>query len=136
MNGLTIGQVAKLAGVGIETIRFYEREGVIRKASRRESGYREFPSSVVSEIRFIKRAQELGFSLKEITELLKIRVNPKQNCSPVKQKAEAKILEIQRKVRDLKRMQHVLEEVTRACVASRPIAECPILDCFERAAKG
>jgi MerR family copper efflux transcriptional regulator len=132
-GSLTIGQVAKLAGVGIETIRFYEREGIIGKPHRRESGYREFSPNVVSELRFIKRAQELGFSLKEIAELLVIRVDPTENCSPVKRKAEAKISEIRQKIGDLKRMQRVLEKVTRACIASKPITECPILDCFEHA---
>ena len=127
---LTIGRAAKLAGVGIETIRFYEREGIIAKPLRGESGYREFSPDIVTELRFIRRAQELGFTLKEISELLAIRVNPKQNCSPVKTKAEAKISEIRHKIRDLKRIEKVLQEVTRACDASKPIKECPILDCF------
>lgn len=128
---LTIGQVAKLAGVGIETIRFYEREGIIAEPPRRESGYREYDGEIVSRLRFIKRAQDLGFSLKEITELLAISGNPKEKCSKVKARAESKLEEIESKIRDLRRMQKVLHEVTRACVASQPISECPILKCFE-----
>src|SRR3954463_8741057 len=125
-ESFTIGQVAKLAGIGIETVRFYEREGIIQAPQRRESGYREFSQADIEQLRFIKRAQELGFSLKEIAELLAIRVNPKQNCSAVKARAEKKMSEIQKKIRDLKEIQKVLEKVTKACDASKPITECPI----------
>ncbi len=129
---MTIGQVAKAVGIGIETIRFYEREGIIAKPARRESGYRAFSPDVVTQLHFLKRAQELGFSLKEISQLLAIRVDPKQNCSVVKKKAEAKIVEIKQKIRDLKRIEKVLERVTEACQAQRPISECPILECLEK----
>ncbi len=128
---LRIGEVAKQAGVGIETIRFYEREGIIADPPRRESGYREYDPEIVTRLHFIKRAQELGFSLKEISELMALKVNPKQNCSGVKKRAEFKLLEIEKKIRDLKRMQAVLNEVTEACVASKPISDCPILQCFD-----
>jgi MerR family mercuric resistance operon transcriptional regulator len=130
-NSLTIGQVAKAAGVGIETIRFYEREGIIAEPPRRESGYRDYGGEVVTRLRFIKRAQELGFSLKEISGLLALRVNPKENCERVKKRAEAKLEEIDLKIRDLKRIKKVLTEVTVACVASKPISDCPILGAFE-----
>jgi MerR family transcriptional regulator, copper efflux regulator len=130
-RALTIGQVAKLAGVGIQTIRFYEREKVIEEPVRRESGYRQYDEEIVRRLRFIKRAQALGFSLREISSLLALRVNPKESCKGVKKQAEEKLEEIERKIDDLKRMQKVLNDVTRACVASRPIADCPILQCFE-----
>lgn len=130
-QSLTIGQVAKLAQVGIETIRFYEREKVIPEPSRRESGYREYDPEILSRLQFIKRAKDLGFSLKEITELLALRVNGKQDCSGVKKRAEAKLVEIERKISDLKRMQKVLNRVNDACVANKPIADCPILKCFD-----
>jgi MerR family transcriptional regulator, copper efflux regulator len=74
MSTLTIGQVAKEAGVGVETLRYYEREGLVKEPPRRDSGYRQYPEDVVKRIHFIKRAQELGFSLKEIAELLALRV--------------------------------------------------------------
>lgn len=130
-TSLTIGKVAKLTGVGIETIRFYEREGIIEEPPRRESGYREYDPGIVTRLHFIKRAQQLGFSLKEISELLKLRVNPKENCSGVKRRAETKLHEIDGKIRDLKRMRKILAEVTEACVASKPITDCPILKAFE-----
>ncbi len=128
---LTIGKVAKQAGVGIETIRFYEREGIIAEPPRRESGYRVYDQEVVTRIRFIRRAKELGFSLKEISELMKLQVDPKANCSGVKKRTETKLLEIENKIRDLKRMQKILNEVASACVAAKPISDCPILKCFE-----
>jgi Hg(II)-responsive transcriptional regulator len=129
-RALTIGQVAKLANVGIQTIRFYERKKVIEEPLRRESGYREYDEEVVKRLRFIKRAQSLGFSLREISALLAMRVGPKEKCEKVKKQAENKLEEIERKINDLKRMQTVLNEVTRACVASRPLGDCPILRCF------
>ncbi len=128
---LTIGEVAKQAGVGVETIRFYEREGIIAEPPRRESGYREYDDRVVTRIRFIRRAKELGFSLKEISDLMKLQVDPKANCSGVKKRAEAKLQEIENKIRDLKRMQKIFNEVAAACVAAKPISDCPILKCFE-----
>lgn len=128
---LTIGQVAKLAKVGIETIRFYEREGIIDEPPRRQSGYREYDPEIIRHLRFIKRAQELGFSLREISQLVAMRVNPKQDCSGVKRRAESKLDEIAGKIEDLKRMHKVLTAVTQACVASKPITDCPILDCFD-----
>lgn len=132
LTTLSIGQVAKLAGVGIETIRFYEREGIIDEPPRRESGYRIYDREIVTRLQFIKRAQELGFSLKEISGLMALRVNPKENCAKVKRQAESKLEEIENKIRDLKRMQKVLTEVTVACDASKPISDCPILKSFDR----
>lgn len=133
---LTIGEVAKQSGVGIETIRFYEREGIIAEPPRRESGYREYDYEVITRIRFIRRAKELGFSLKEISELMKLKVDPRANCSGVKKRAEAKLEEIENKIRDLKRMQKILNEVAVACVAAKPISDCPILKCFDSPSYG
>lgn len=135
LSTLSIGQVAKLAGVGIETIRFYEREGIIKEPPRRDSGYRMYDPEIIGRLRFIKRAQELGFSLKEIAEMLSLRVKPNQNCEWVKKKAESKLEEIGRKIADLKRMQKILTEVTEACVASKPVADCPILLAFDTPSK-
>ncbi len=129
---LTIGQLAKRAGVGIETIRFYEREGVIEPPARRESGYREFGPDAVARLRFIRRAQELGFSLKEIVELLALKTDTKRDCSGVKRRAMAKIEAVERKLRDLRRIRTQLLTLTAACDESRPIQECPILRAFEK----
>ncbi len=132
MSTLTIGQVAKEAGVGVETLRYYEREGLVKEPPRRVSGYRQYPEDVVKRIHFIKRAQELGFSLKEIAELLALRVDPQTPSLEVKRRAEAKLADIERKVEELLRMKRALEQITQLCTGQGPISDCPILDVLER----
>lgn len=108
MNILSIGQVARRAGVGVETVRYYEREGLLEEPPRRASGYRQYSEQVVKRLHFIKRAQKLGFSLKEITELLQLRVDAQTACEEVRQHAEAKIAEVDRKLIELQRMRQAL----------------------------
>ncbi len=127
MESLTTGQLAQRAGVGVETIRFYEREGLISEPPRRPSGYRDYPPETVARIVFIRRAKDLGFSLKEISELLALRVRPRRNCTVVKQTADAKIADIDAKVAALRRMRRALTQLTKACEARTPTTECPIL---------
>ena len=127
MESLTIGQLAQRAGVGVETIRFYEREGLISEPPRRPSGYRDYPLETVARIVFIRRAKHLGFTLKEINELLDLRVRPRRNCSQVKQSADAKIADIEGKIASLRRMRRALKDLTRACEERTPTTECPIL---------
>ena len=98
MESLTTGQVAKQAQVNIETVRYYERRGLIPEPPRRESGYRQYPRDMVARIQFIKRAQELGFSLKEIAELLSLRLAPNTPAIVIREKAEAKVAEPVRRV--------------------------------------
>lgn len=131
MKGLTIGQVAKMGGVNIETVRYYERQGLIPPPPRRESGYRAYPEDTVSRVRFIKRAQELGFSLKEIAELLSLRVGPDTVCADVRKRAVAKIAEIERKMETLDRMKGVLTKLAASCSGRGPTSECPILEALE-----
>lgn len=131
MKAMTIGQVAREAGVGVETIRFYERVGLLEEPPRRQSGYRQYSPDAVKHIRFIKRAKELGFSLKEIKELLYLRVDTSTSCGAVKRRAEAKISDIERKVQDLQRMKRALVKLAAACSGRGPISECPILDALE-----
>ena len=95
---MTIGRVAKLAGVGVETIRFYEREGLLNKPKRKASGYRMFDSEVVSRILFIKKVKDLGFSLKEIRELLFLRVDSKATAGEVKKRVDSKIDQIDQRI--------------------------------------
>ncbi len=87
MKSMTIGQVAKQTGVGIETIRFYERRGLIDEPPRRDSGYRQYSEDVIARLEFIKRAKELGFSLKEINELFSLRVDHDTSCGDVRSRA-------------------------------------------------
>ena len=131
MEPLTIGKVARLGGVGVETVRFYEREGLIEEPPRTESGYRQYPQETVSRIRFIRRAKELGFSLREIKELLALRLDPETNCEDIRQRAEAKIADIEEKVRTLRRMKEALAKLTAACIARPSTNECPILEALE-----
>ena len=127
MESLTIGQLAQRAGVGVETIRFYEREGLIAEPPRRPSGYRDYSPEAVTRIVFIRRAKDLGFSLKQISELLALRVRPRRNCTLVKRNADMKIADIDTKIAGLRRMRRALLELTKACDKRTPTTECPIL---------
>jgi len=130
-GSLSIGQLAKQAGVGVETVRFYEREGLLAEPERRQSGYRQYQIDTVQRLLFIRRAKELGFTLKEIRELLSLRVDEDKTCADVRQQAEAKIADIQDRIRSLQRMKRALVKVTRTCSSSGPTSECPILDALD-----
>ncbi len=124
--GLRTGEVARLAGVNVETLRFYERTGILPAPPRRPSGYREYPPEAVDLVRFVKRAQQLGFSLKEIRELLALR-NTTQDAAPaVRQLVEQKLEEIERKIADLRAMHEALSQLLCACRRKRS-AGCPII---------
>ena len=129
---MTIGQLATRAGVGVETIRFYERRGLIPQPPRPFSGYREYSQEAVARVVFIRRAKELGFSLKEIGELLSLRVEPGANCGAVKRRAEAKISDIESKVHSLRKMRRTLNKLTRACEERTSTSECPILGSLDQ----
>src|SRR5215469_10576868 len=132
METLSIGQVARRAGVGVETVRFYEREGELSEPPRRASGYRQYSEEVVSRLRFIKRAQLLGFSLKEISELLLLRVGAQTSCEEVKGCTEAKIAEVERKMVELQRMRQALLQVHSLCTGQGPTGRCPMLDALNQ----
>jgi len=131
METLTIGKVARLAGIGVETIRFYEREGLIEEPPRRESGYRQYPEDTVHRLRFIRRAKELGFTLKEIKELLALRIEPETTCEDIRRRAEAKIGDIEEKICTLNKMKGALKKLTLACKGRGPVSACPILEAME-----
>ena len=128
---LTIGQVAKRAEIGVETVRFYEREGLIHKPSRLPSGYRQYESDVVDRLRFIRRAKDLGFTLREIKELLELRLDPSSTCEDVNQRARAKIDDIDSKIAALQRIKQALVRLTDTCSGRRKISDCPILEALE-----
>lgn len=131
MKPLTIGQVARRSGVGIDTVRFYEREGLLTKPARARSGYRQFDEKVIARLQFIQRAKELGFTLNEIKELLSLRVDPATSCEDVKARAETKIADIEDKIRTLQRMKQALVRLTHECSENGSGSECPILDALE-----
>lgn len=128
MTKLTIGQLADEAGVGVETVRFYQRRGLVEEPQRPREGYRRYPPETVQRIQFIKRAQEIGFSLKEIDELLALRVDRSRSCADVRQQAEAKLLEVRNKIQALERIERALVRLTKSCSGEGPTSECPILD--------
>lgn len=127
-DNLRIGQLAHRAEVNVQTVRYYERRGLLAPASRRQSGYREFVPGDIARIRFIKRAQTLEFTLGEIAELLELRIADEELCESVKAQAEIKIEEIAAKLSDLRRMKRTLETLVKACEDRTMTGECPILD--------
>ena len=135
MEIFSIGQVARRADVGVETVRFYEREGLLEEPARRASGYRQYSEEAVKQIRFIKRAQQLGFSLKEIRELLTLRVDGQTSCEQAKERAEAKLAEVEQKIRELQRMRQALIQVTSLCRGEEPSSRCPLLDALDQASE-
>ncbi|MBW1686243.1 MAG: heavy metal-responsive transcriptional regulator [Deltaproteobacteria bacterium] len=128
MAEFTIGQLARKAGVGVETIRFYERERLLTKPARSRSGYRRFGQDAVAGLAFIRRAKNLGFSLAEIRELLALRADPSKDCSAVDRRVQAKISQIEEKVRELQRMKRALRKLSAACINGTTVRDCVILD--------
>jgi len=128
VKSLTIGRLAREVGVNLETVRYYERRGLLPKPPRSTSGYRLFPVEAARRLRFIRRAQELGFSLGEIRELLLLRVAPTAKSADVRRRAQAKITDIEAKIRSLQSMKKALRELTQTCSGCGPVRDCPILE--------
>ena len=128
---LRIGQVAQTTGLSVEAIRYYERLGLIGEVARTPSGYRQFEPDVVRRLRFVQRAQALGFSLEEIRELLELRLSSTASAAEVREKADAKLCEIEAKLSDLRRMRRALQELTACCCGNGSTSDCPILDALE-----
>lgn len=129
---LTIGRVANAVGVNIQTIRYYERLGLLNPTARRPSGYRLYGDEEIRRLRFIKNAQALGFTLHEITELLNLRVRSSAQCGAVQRKAQAKLVQVERKVRDLQALARSLRSLIRDCHDGQPTNHCPILQSLEQ----
>ena len=135
MPGFTRKQIADRARVTIEAVRFYEREALIEEPPRTESGYRQYPTEAIQRIRFIKRAQGLGFSLPEIRELLSLRLSPETRPADIKDRANRKIRDIEEKIETLQQMKAALVEMTDACHEVGPLSDCPILKALEKTGK-
>ncbi len=131
MDVLTRGEVAQQANVHVETLRYYERRGLVSVPLRSVSNYRLYPKDTVRHVRFIKRAQDLGFSLGEIKELLSLRTSPKARSADVRAQAAAKITAIEEKIRALKAMKKTLSKLVTECSGRGPVAECPILGALD-----
>ena len=131
MDGLTIGKVARGAGLAIDTVRYYEREGLLQKPARTPSGYRQYAPDAVKRLQFIRQAKELGFTLSEIREILTLKVAPGKSCADVRAHAEAKIADVEQRIAQLGRMKRALARLANACSGRGPTSECPILEALE-----
>jgi MerR family copper efflux transcriptional regulator len=128
---LSIGEVARSAGVGVETVRFYEREGLVPEPARRPSGYRQYPPDTVRRIRFVQAAKKLGFTLKEIRQLLSLRVAAESTCADVRDLALAKLADVNAKLAALLRIRDALARLAASCTGEGPTSECPLLDVLD-----
>ncbi|MGE0440856.1 MAG: heavy metal-responsive transcriptional regulator [Gemmatimonadales bacterium] len=128
---LKIGQVAKAAEVNIETIRYYERRGLFPNPQRTTAGYRQYDNDAVRRLKFVKRAQDLGFSLKEIKELLALRVRHGAACTAVERQVRQKIIRVEQMLSELNRVRKVLGRLADACHARSPTEECPLLEILD-----
>ena len=132
MRTMTISKAAKQAGTGIETVRFYERRGLITQPLKPAAGgFRDYPPETVSRLRFIREAQDLGFSLDEIAELLSLRADPKANCAQVQRRAEAKLAEVRRKIERLQDIGAALDRLIAACPGKGALGACSIIESLE-----
>ena len=128
LKPLTIGRLARAAGINTETVRFYERKGLLPKPPRGKSGYRYFPPDTTGRLKFIRRAQGFGFSLSEIRELLAIRMSSRTACAEVLKRTEAKIADIEGKIRRLDSIRTSLVWLVHRCRARASPSECAILE--------
>ena len=126
---MRIGEIAKESGVGVETVRFYEQKGLIAQPKRPGSGgHRDYPADAVRRIRFIRSAQQLGFSLAEVFDLLKLEAGDTTQCIDVRQRAEIRREEVQTKIANLKRIEHALDGLIDACPGKGLAQSCSILE--------
>ena len=136
LNKLSIGQLAKLTGVGVETIRFYHRQKILEIPSTRMTTIRYYDSAFVEKIEFIKRAQSVGFSLTEIKEILKLRLTPTSECTPIKIKTQKKIKEVEIKITELNRILAALKKFESKCDGHETTERCSILDGLKELKRG
>lgn len=128
MSSLTISKAAQAAGVGVETIRFYERKHLVQQPLKPNRGVRRYSDELVARIRFIKKAQQLGFSLREIRELLALRADPATDCSDLREQAQAKLSEVRLKIEQLQEMDAALETLIATCPGRGALQACSILE--------
>lgn len=124
---MKIGEVARRAGIGIDAVRFYERRGLIPAPSRRPSGYRDYPPEVVLDLRFIRKAKDLGFTLDEIRELRSLDRSPNASAAEIRDAARSKLADIEERIRSLQKMRRALRKAVRDCPGQGPTAACSIL---------
>jgi len=132
MKSFTVGALANNAGVNVETVRYYEKIGLMPKPKRKESRYRVYDESDLARLKFIFRAKQLGFTLKEIKELLELRIESKATCGDIKNLSSRKIEDIEQRINDLQNIKKVLTKLIHQCVNEELSSEeCPILEAIE-----
>ena len=129
---MRIGAAAEQAGVNVQTLRYYERRGLLPRSPRRTSGYREFPDEAVRVVRFVKRAQDLGFTLDEIEELLKLRNDRRRDRGRIRTVAGKRVREIEGKIAELQAMKQALSHLIHCCEEGATL-ECPIIEALDGA---
>jgi MerR family mercuric resistance operon transcriptional regulator len=129
MDAMTIGRLATAAGVHVETIRYYQRRGLLEAPRRPSGGVGRYGETALARLRFIRRAQALGFTLAEIGELLRLERTP--DCGRARRLASAKLADVEGKLADLERMRATLATLVRACAAGRDPRTCPIVEALE-----
>lgn len=127
---LTVGKVARAAGIGVETLRFYEREGILDPPARTRAGYRIYDQRTIDRIRFVRHAQALGFTLREIRELIDLDSRPDASCDEVRHAATHKLQLVQSKIDDLQRMKSGLTSLLESCATGQPLRDCPVMKCL------
>lgn len=125
---LSIGQVAKRTGVPVDTIRFYEKEGLLGKPPRTAGGYREFDPETVRALRFIARAKALGFTLREVKQLLRLHRGTRSTRADFRTLAREKLLDIESRIAGLVKMRDALRPLVARCDGEGPLAGCPIVE--------
>ena len=125
---ITIGELSNAAGVNVQTVRYYERRGLLPQPARRASGYREYPRSDIARLGFIRRAQGLGFTLAEIEELLSLKVDPKTTPEQVHGRVKEKISNVATRIAELEEIQDALSRMEAACTRHGLAGDCPFLD--------
>ena len=128
---LTVGKVAKATGISVEAIRFYEKQGLLNKAARTASGYRQYPPDTVMRIRFILHAKDAGFTLGEIGELLRLRQSKRDSCVRIRDRASNKLRDVERRLQELNIIRDALSGLVNRCDNNDNMGECPIIEALE-----
>jgi MerR family transcriptional regulator, copper efflux regulator len=131
MTNLSVGQLAREGNVHLETVRYYERKGLLPSPARKKSGHRVYGPQALQRLRFIKRTQALGFALAEIKELLALRIDPKQPCGKVIEQIDDKTAEVRAKIAALRAIERTLKRMKESCEGRCSVGECPILSTLE-----
>lgn len=126
-----IGELARMAQVSVQTVRYYERQKILLPAGRKESGYRVYDERALKRLKFIRRAKEIGFTLREIKGLLELRVESASACEKVQKKVDDKLTMVEQKITGLESLKKVLNELIECCDRRQPTEECPILRAME-----